>query len=160
GPGHLAPAARDRRPDPQPAGAAGVLVPAVPSAWPVHRAHRRPAGPGPCLPASFLVALVRAGLSARPPPPRAPGLEVPAPRPLPLLGRRVRGGGGRGRPPGGRAGAGPGGPDPGAGPGARPQTCPAFPPPVVRPARRVLHRRPAGPPGRRGALHATGAPGG
>src|SRR6185312_931464 len=37
---------------------------------------------------------------------------------------------------------------------------PAVPPPVVRPAGRVLHRRPARPPRRRGPLHAAGAPGG
>src|SRR5512132_4119160 len=57
----IAQAVARERPDPQPAGAAGVLVPAVPPARPVHRAHRRSAGPGPRLPASFLVALVGAG---------------------------------------------------------------------------------------------------
>ena len=65
-PGHRAPAARDRGPDPRPAGPAGVLVPGLPQHRARHPAGRRPTGRRPRVPAAFLVALVRARLRAGP----------------------------------------------------------------------------------------------
>ena len=107
-PGHRAAAARDRGPDPRPAGPAGVLVPGLPQPRAVGRADRRAAGRRPRVPEALLVALVRPGLRAGRRAPRSPGVGLRAAGRVHRLDRLVPGGRRVGRGLAGRTGPRPG----------------------------------------------------